>query len=404
MTIPILRGSITPAANGAVDAELLVLGPSLGTTIDVWRLTLPDISQHYRVLRFDLPGHGLTPAARSPFTMADLASAVVALVDSAGGGLFHYAGVSLGGAIGLHLALEHPERLRSLTVLSTGAVIADPGYWAERASFVRSNGTAAMVTGSSRVWFAPGFSEREPDLAGAALNELTEVDDESYALCCEALAGHDVTGRLHEIQARTLAVASTRDTATPEAGLRFLSDRITHARFRLIDGAAHLPMLERPGTIARLVVAHCDGRDAVDEALFAGFPSSADRNPVDRERGMAVRRAVLGDDHVDASIAKTTPETADFQDFITRYAWGEIWARPGLDRRSRSLITLAALIAGNHPAELAMHVRAALRGGVTRAEISEAILHTALYAGLPAANNAFAIARDVFADVEETGS
>ena len=115
------------------------------------------------------------------------------------------------------------------------------------------------------------------------------------------------------------------------------------------------------------------------------------------DRGMEVRRAVLGDEHVDRAIERTTPFTADFQDLITRYAWGEIWSRPGLDRRTRSCITLMALIALGHRDELAMHVRAALRNGVTSDEIKEVILQSAVYCGVPAANSAFAIAQDVLA-------
>jgi 4-carboxymuconolactone decarboxylase len=116
------------------------------------------------------------------------------------------------------------------------------------------------------------------------------------------------------------------------------------------------------------------------------------------ERGMEVRRQVLGDEHVDRSIESTTPFTADFQDFITRYAWGEIWARPGLDRKTRSCITLAALVALGRDHEVAMHVRAALRNGLTPDEIKEVLLHTAVYAGVPAANSAFAIAQQVLAE------
>ncbi|MEU3165404.1 4-carboxymuconolactone decarboxylase [Streptosporangium sp. NPDC006930] len=111
------------------------------------------------------------------------------------------------------------------------------------------------------------------------------------------------------------------------------------------------------------------------------------------EAGDATRRAVLGDEHVDRAVATTTPFTADFQEFITRYAWGEIWTRPGLDRRTRSCVTLAMLAALGHENELAMHVRAALRIGLTEEEIKEVLLQTAIYAGVPAANRAFAVAR-----------
>ena len=114
--------------------------------------------------------------------------------------------------------------------------------------------------------------------------------------------------------------------------------------------------------------------------------------------GMAVRREVLGDDHVDRAAAGTTPFTADFQDLITRYAWGEIWTRPGLDRRSRSMITLTALVAAGHWEELAMHVRAAVRNGLTVDEIGEVLLQTAIYCSVPNANRAFAVAQQVLRD------
>jgi 4-carboxymuconolactone decarboxylase len=120
---------------------------------------------------------------------------------------------------------------------------------------------------------------------------------------------------------------------------------------------------------------------------------------VSHDEGMRVRREVLGDEHVDRAVEGTTEFTADFQDLITRYAWGEIWARPGLDRRTRSAIALTALVALNHHHELAMHVRAALRNGLTPNEIKEVLLQSAIYCGVPAANRAFAIAQQV---LEET--
>jgi 4-carboxymuconolactone decarboxylase len=118
------------------------------------------------------------------------------------------------------------------------------------------------------------------------------------------------------------------------------------------------------------------------------------------DEGMRIRREILGDEHVDDAVAGTTGDTAAFQDLITRYAWGEIWARPGLDRRTRSAITLMALIALNRERELAMHIRAALRNGLSREEIGEVLLQSAIYCGVPAANGAFAIFRDVMAEEE----
>jgi 3-oxoadipate enol-lactonase/4-carboxymuconolactone decarboxylase len=116
------------------------------------------------------------------------------------------------------------------------------------------------------------------------------------------------------------------------------------------------------------------------------------------DRGMQIRREVLGDEYVDAAVGRTTGFTADFQDFITRYAWGEIWARPGLDRKTRSCITLTALVALGHLDELELHVRAAVRNGLTELEIGEVFLQSAVYCGVPAANSAFAVARRVLSE------
>lgn len=124
----------------------------------------------------------------------------------------------------------------------------------------------------------------------------------------------------------------------------------------------------------------------------------------EHDRGMRVRREVLGDEHVDRAEARKDEFTADFQEFITRYAWGEVWSRPGLDRRARSVATLAALVSLRAEKEIAMHVRAALRNGLTPEEIKEVILHTAVYAGLPAANSAFAIAQEAIAEAGDAGS
>ena len=116
------------------------------------------------------------------------------------------------------------------------------------------------------------------------------------------------------------------------------------------------------------------------------------------DHGLRIRREVLGDEYVDAAVGRTMDFTADFQDFITRYAWGEIWARPGLDRKTRSCITLTALVALGHLDELELHLRAAIRNGLTEQEIGEVFLQSAVYCGVPAANSAFAVARRVLSE------
>jgi 3-oxoadipate enol-lactonase/4-carboxymuconolactone decarboxylase len=383
MTVPTLRCSVLPVRSNARDARLVVLGPSLGTTSALWDDVAAALSADHRVLRYDLPGHGFSPAATEPFTMDEVATAVLELVDSVGGGSFYHAGDSMGGAVGLTLALGHPERVAGLASFCVGTTIGTPDGWAERASRVRSSGTASVVEMSAERWFAPGFLEREPGKGAPNLDRLVQVDDESYALCCEALAAFDLSATASDIAVPVLCVAGEFDVAAPADGVRALADLIPNAGYVVLEGAGHLPVLEVP-TESEKVIRSLFARDVTDRAAV----------------GMKIRREVLGDAHVDAANAKITPETADFQDFITRYAWGEIWARPGLDRKQRSLVTLASLVTGGHDNEIAMHVRAALTNGLTRSEISEAILHTAIYAGVPAANAAFAIARDVFARID----
>jgi 4-carboxymuconolactone decarboxylase len=129
------------------------------------------------------------------------------------------------------------------------------------------------------------------------------------------------------------------------------------------------------------------------------YPKGTTMDDAERARqGMTVRRAVLGNEHVDRAVAATTPFTAPFQDFITRYAWGEVWSRPGLSRPERSIVTLAVLAALRHENELAMHVKAAVRNGLSTEQIQEILLQVAVYAGVPAANRAFAVAQRVLAE------
>lgn len=245
MTAPRLLGSFVPGAAPSGSNPLLVLLPSLGTTSALWdgvvsRLRADRRTAALRILRVDLPGHGASPAAHEPFTVADLADAVLAVVEEAGGGAFHVAGVSLGGAVALELAVARPERVRSLVVSCSGARIGTAEGWAERAAAVRASGTASLVTGSAGRWFAPGFLDREGGGPGAAsLGRLVDVDDESYARCAEALATFDRTGDLPELRVPLLAISGEHDTVTTPESMDDLADAVPGARHVVLDGASH---------------------------------------------------------------------------------------------------------------------------------------------------------------------
>lgn len=204
---------------------------------------------------------------------------------------------------------------------------------------------------------------------------------QAYALACEALASFDVRDRLGDITVPILAIAGDKDSITTTSDLKRIATEVTDGRLVVLDNVAHLAPAEAPRMTAHLLAAH----------LTEPEPEVAD--PYDS--GMSVRRTVLGDTHVDRATTSATDFTRDFQEFVTKYAWGEIWTRPGLDRRSRSMITLTAMIARGHHDELAMHLRAALTNGLTVNEIKEVLLQSAIYCGVPDANTAFTIAQEV---------
>jgi 3-oxoadipate enol-lactonase/4-carboxymuconolactone decarboxylase len=222
-------------------------------------------------------------------------------------------------------------------------------------------------------WFTPGFVDRRPDVAAAVTEMLAAARPEGYAGCCEAIAGADLHSALAEVTAPTLVLAGAADPVAPPGLALELAAAIPGAALTVLAGASHLANIEQPVRFGAAVVDHLVGTSV--------------------ERGDATRRAVLGDAHVDRSDAARTAFNAPFSDFITRYAWGDIWARPGLDRRTRSFITLALLAGLGRTEELPLHVRGARRNGLSEAEISEVLLHVAVYAGVPAANSAFAVAR-----------
>ncbi|HEY8590598.1 MAG TPA: alpha/beta fold hydrolase [Naasia sp.] len=378
MTV-LLRAVVDPTSSREPAAPLLVLGPSLGTVADAWGSVAGLLADRFRIVRLDLPGHGISPAAQGGFSVPDLAEAVLAVVDSLGGGRFSYAGASFGGTIGIELALGRAsDRLDGLAIVCSDAKIGESDAWLTRAEQVRRQGTASLVAGSSARWFAPDFLEREPDVGGRVLTELVGIDDESYARCCEALAAFDRRADVGSIATRTLVLAGDSDGVVTPAAAEALGAAIPGARTVVLPGTGHQAHLERPAEVAALLAELLPG------ARY--------------EAGMRVRRAVLGDSWVDASLAGITPETEDFQRFITEYAWGSVWTRPGLDRRIRSAVTISSLVTGHHWHELELHLHAAQRNGLSREEIAEILLQTAIYAGVPAANSAFGVAKRVFSD------
>lgn len=232
---------------GPAGRPLLVLGHSLGTGPLIWENAVPLLAHDFRVTLLTLPGHGIAPVPGAPFTMAELGDAVAEGVRAllASGERALYAGVSIGGVLGLQLALDHGDLFAAVASLASGAELGSREHWEARAATVREQSTSTLIAASSRVWFAPESIEREPVLTGRILHALQDTSDEGYARCAEALAGYDLRARLGEIAVPVLAAWGEYDTVAPEEKQDEIVAGAQRARKACIAGVAHQPPAER---------------------------------------------------------------------------------------------------------------------------------------------------------------
>ncbi|GJF03827.1 alpha/beta fold hydrolase [Pseudonocardia sp. D17] len=243
----------------AAGRPVLVLGPSLGTsTAALWGPCLPGLLESFDVLAWDLPGHGRSAPAAADFTMSELAEGVLDAVDATLGARVpvHYAGDSIGGAVGLHLLLDRPDRVVAASLICTGARIGEPEGWSDRAALVERSGVDAVVDGSRQRWFGPGFADRHRDRADALIASLRAANPVDYGRACRALASHDVRDRLPKITVPVLAVAGSHDRPTPVASLQEIADGVAHGRLEVLDGVAHLAPAEAPQEVTALLRDH----------------------------------------------------------------------------------------------------------------------------------------------------
>ncbi len=369
---------------GPESAPVVLMLGSLGSTLEMWDAQARALSEHFRVIRCDTRGHGRSPVPTGPYSLDDLVDDAVALLDRLGVRSASVVGLSLGGMTAMRLAAREPHRVDRLALLCTSAHLGPASAWQERAALVRAEGTGAVAPTVVSRWLTDGARAADPALVAELEAMIAGIPSEGYASCCEAIAAMDLRDDLPAITAATLAIAGADDPSTPPEHLRDIAAAVPGASLLVLPSAAHLANIEQAAAVNAGLLLHLQG----------------DRGSAVRHAdGMRVRRAVLGDAHVDRAVAGTTPLTAPFQDLITRYAWGDVWSRPGLDRRTRSMLTLALLTALRCDQELGLHVAAGIRNGLTPDEIGEVLLHTAVYAGVPAANSAMAVAQRVLDDL-----
>jgi 3-oxoadipate enol-lactonase/4-carboxymuconolactone decarboxylase len=332
---------------------------------------------HFRVLRYDIRGHGATSVPPGDYSIEMLARDVLALADALGIRQFAWCGLSLGGMIGQWLGANAPTRVTALVLANTSPRFPDPTLMETRRRTALESGMAALEASVMGRFFSPDRLEANSVTVAGARRELVATDPVGYAGCCAAIRDMDQRSLLQSMHAPTVIIVGERDVSTPWQGHgEILAQHIAGARVERLP-TAHLSNLEAPRSFAAILARFL--LPAPADTLSAGFEK---------------RRAVLGTAYVEGAAAATTDFNRAFQELITRFAWGSVWQRPGLDDRTRRLLALALAAALGRWEEFRLHVRAGLAAGLEPCDVEEALLETAVYAGVPAANTGFHIASE----------
>ena len=374
---------------GPEDAPVVVFSTSVGATLEMWDPQVRAFADRYRVLRYDTRGHGRSQVVEGRASIDDLADDFAGLVDALGIAKAHLVGLSLGGMTGQALALRHPEKLESLVLMATSAYLPPADAWTQRAATVRAQGMEAIADTVMGRWFTRAFAERAPEVVAETRKRFVAHNPEGYAMCCEAIRDMDLRPAIGAIRTPTLILAGADDPATPVPMMEDIRSRISDAELIIVPRAAHLLNIERPEVVNAHIAAFL-GR--------FGEPRAPHLGGVSFETGLANRKAVLGVEHVQRSLDKAGNFAMPWQAFITRNAWGEIWGDKTIPWKTRSMLTLAMMIALHREEEFKLHVRPALKNGVTVEEMRSLILQAAIYAGVPAANAAFRWAKEVLGE------
>ncbi|SHJ37136.1 4-carboxymuconolactone decarboxylase /3-oxoadipate enol-lactonase [Maribacter aquivivus] len=364
---------------GTPNSPVLMFSNSLGADLTMWDELVPYLLPYFRVLQYDTRGHGQSELTDGPYTIEQLGHDVIDLLDTLKIDKVYFCGLSMGGLIGQYLGINHPDRLHKLVISNTDAKIGTVERWNDRIKTINEQGMQAIVDATMEKWFTESYHQTHPSRVAEMKKIFLANRPEGYTACCAAIGNADFRADIKQIKLETLIITGDEDAVTNVAQAEIIQKEIAGAELKVFH-ARHLPSTELPAYYAETLINFIVGEDTFD-------------------RGMYVRRTVLGDAHVDRANGNKNEFNTDFQEFISHYAWGEIWTRPGLPKHSRSLITLAMLIPLNKKAEFKMHVKAAFNNGVTKDEIKEVILQSGIYCGLPAANDAMHSAEEVFTDL-----
>ena len=355
--------------SGTPNSPVIVLSNSLGSRYSMWDDLVPMLLPYFRVLQYDTRGHGESDKPDGPYTIDALGRDVIDLMDQLEIDKAYYCGLSMGGLIGQWLGIHHGERFYKMALSNTAAKIGERQSWLDRVELLQAQGMQAIAEATMEKWFSSRFKAESPKKYHHFREMFLSADVQGYCGGCHAVAGADFSSDIARVDVPALVIAGDEDPVTTVMQAQFLVAHIPDAQLLVINGR-HLLSAERPQLYAEGLI-----------DFFIG--------PSPYERGMHVRRCVLGEAHVEKSRRRATSFNKDFQDLVADVPWGRIWSRPGLDKHQRSLITLSMMIALNRAEEFKMHVKAALHNGVSTDELKELILQASIYCGFPAALDAF---------------
>ena len=366
--------------SGTPNSPVLVFSNSLGTDMSMWEEVIPYLLPYFQILQYDTRGLGKSQITTEPYTIQLLGQDVIDLLDTLNIEKAHFCGLSMGGLIGQWLAIHHSERFPKIILSNTAAKIGNAEGWNSRIETIQKSGLEFIAAATMERWFTADFIAKNEKRVDETHQMFIAIDVLGYSNCCEAIRDADFTEDLHKIKSKILVIAGNEDAVTTIEDAEFLINKIPESAISILS-ARHLSSTELPEKFATVLIEFIVG-----ESTF--------------EKGMHVRRTVLGNAHVDKASQNVNEFNGEFQEFISNYAWGEIWTRPGISKHNRSLITIAMLVALNRKAELQMHIKAAFNNGVSKDEIKEVLMQSALYCGLPAANDAIHTAEDVFKEMK----
>ena len=353
---------------------------SLGSDQSIWDEVVAHIPGGYGVLTYDLRGHGLSSGAAT--SIEGLADDLSELLDILEINDVLFCGVSIGGMIGQVLAARRPDIVKAAVLCNTGTKIGSADRWQDRINEVEKQGLDGFAPSIIANWFGRAYATNTERLA-LHQTMVSRTSKDGYIAACQAISAADLQSVASDISIPALCIGGNEDKSVSVEMVEQLAQSIPAGTAQIIEGLGHLPCLEIPSELARL--------------LLEFDP----KNVNTAEAGTATRRKVLGNAHVDRAVAQVTPVDEAFQSLITSSAWGSVWSSPAISARERSMLTLALLAAVGNFEEIPMHIRATEKTGATQRDVAEAFQHVAIYAGVPRANHALKLAKQTFAEMEK---